>query len=198
MAVKRGTEVATIDCTLISIKPYKPDSDELILNTANKIEVTLGTETTDAVQLIVKKRLISQKPQEVTVTGNTIVLTDNVFNAELVKILQGGTIKYAEDGTTYAGYTPPVAGSDEKGEVFELKAYSSIYGANAVLTGYECITYPNCQGVPIALSSEDGVFRVAEYTITSAPSEGEPAYDIDIVQEIPKVSGMENEGTEVI
>lgn len=188
MAVKKSVEIATIDCALISVQTYDTDADEIILDTANKIETTIGTETTDAITLIVKGRLISQKPQETTVTGNTIVLTDNVFNVDLVKLLQGGTIKYAEDGKTYAGYTPPVAGSNEKGKVFKLKAYSAIYGADALLKGYERITYPNCQGVPVALSSEDGVFRVSEYTINSAPSEGEAPYDIDIVTELPKVT----------
>lgn len=188
--MKKGTEVATIDCELVTIKPYTAGSEEIGVKTANKIEVTIGTETTDSVKLIVKKRLIAQKPQETTVTGNTIVLTDNVFNADLVKILQGGIIKYAEDGTTYAGYTPPVAGSDDVGEVFELSAYSAIYGADALIKGYEKITYPNCQGVPIGLSSEDGVFRVIEYTIISAPAEGEPPYDMDIVQTLPKYAGM--------
>lgn len=187
MAVKKSVMIATIDCALVSIQSYDVGADEIILDTANKIETTIGVETTDAITLIVKGRLISQKPQESTVTGNTIVLTDNVFNVDLVKMLQGGTIKYAEDGVTYAGYTPPVAGSNEKGKVFKLKAYSAIYGADALLKGYECITYPNCQGVPISLSSEDGVFRVSEYTINSAPSEGEPPYDIDIVTSLPEV-----------
>lgn len=186
--VKKGTEIATIDVSLVSIQGYEEGADELILDTANQINVTLGTETTDPVQLIVKGRLIAQKPQETTVTGNTIVLTDNVFNDQLVLILQGGTIKYAEDGTTFAGYIPPVSGSNEKGKIFKLKAYSAIYNAAGILTGYECIEYPNCQGVPVAFGSEDGVFRVSEYTINSAPAEGEPPYTIDIVAELPKVS----------
>lgn len=188
MSVVKGNEIATIDVALVSIQTYEENADELILDTANKIGVTIGTETTDAVKLIVKKRLIAQKPQETVITGNTIVLTDNVFNDKLVLILQGGKIKHAADGTTFAGYTPPVSGSNESGKVFKLKAYSAIYNAAGILTGYECITYPNCQGVPVAFESEDGVFRVSEYTINSAPAEGEAPYDMDIVTELPVVT----------
>jgi hypothetical protein len=189
MAIKKGTEIPTIDVVLVSIQTYGSDADEIILDTANQIQVTVATETTDKVTLIVKGRLISQKPQKTTVTGNTIVLTDNVFNPELVKILQGGEIKYDdEDKTKVVGYNPPVAGSDEEGELFKLKAYSAIYNAAGIITGYECITYPNCQGVPVAFNSEDGAFRAPEYTINSAPANGEPPYEMDIVSELPKAN----------
>lgn len=88
MSVKKGTEIPTIDVNLVSIQTYGVSDDEIILDTANKIAVTVATETTDKIALIVKGRLIAQKPATTTVTGNTIVLTDNVFNPEVVKILQ--------------------------------------------------------------------------------------------------------------
>ena len=195
--IKKGNEVATIDVVLVTLKPFG-STDEIGLDTANKVEVTPSTETTDAVKNIVKGKLIAQKPAIVTLTGNAITLTDNVFNAELVKILQGGTIKYwtsAEKNATQdtdagfgvAKYTPPVVGSDDKGELFELCTYSAIYNAAGVITGYEKCTYPNCQGQPIALSSEDNVFRAPQYTINSAPDSGEAPYDIDYIQQLPDV-----------
>lgn len=199
MAVKKGYEVPTIDCEMITVQAVGTGTDEIILNTASKIEVNVQTETEDAVKLIVKGRLIAQKPQTTTMTGNTITLTDNVFNAEVVKILQGGTIKYwtSADKTTMgdtdagfgiAQYAPPVAGSDDKGSVFTLRAYAAIYNAAGLITGYEKITYPNCKGVPVAMSSEDNAFRAPEYTINSAPNTGESPYVIDYVNSLPSVS----------
>lgn len=183
--VIKGTEIPTIDVVLVSIQTYDTNADEIILDTANKIAVTVETETTDKTALIVKGRLIAQKPVSTTVTGNTIVLTDNVFNPEMVKILQGGTVKTDPETQAVTGYTPPVAGSNDKGKLFKLKAYSAIYNAAGIITGYERITYPNCQGTPVALNSEDGAFRAPEYTINSAPASGEAPYDIDIVDELP-------------
>ena len=186
--VKKGTEFATIDVVCVSIQAVDSE-DELILDTANQIQVTVATETQDKVPLIVKGVLIAQKPQVTTVTGNTIVMTDNVFNPELVTILQGGTIKYDRENTSKViGYTPPVVGSSEKGKIFKLMAYSAIYDAAGLIKGYEKITYPNCQGVPVAFNSQDGSFRAPEYTINSAPNNGEPPYDIDIVDSIPAVT----------
>lgn len=200
MATKRGHEIPTIDVALVTIQA-QDEENEIALNTASQIQVNPQTNTEDAVQLIVKNRLIAQKPPTVTITGNTIVLTDNVFNPEMVKTLQGGVIKYwtneeqtesgdEDKGFGVASYTPPVAGSAEKGKIFTLNAYSAIYNSAGILTGYEKISYPNCQGQPVALSSQDGVFRAPEYTINSAPTEGEAPYDINYIKpdKLPQVT----------
>lgn len=195
--MKKGNEIPTIDVALVTIQVS--EGNEVALDTASKIAVSVQSETEDSVKLVVKGKLIAQKPQVTTITGNTITLTDNVFNPEMVKILQGGTVKYwtsaeqSTEGDTDAGfgvssYTPPVAGSDDKGSPFTLNAYSAIYNAAGLITGYEKIAYPNCQGTPVALNSEDGVFRAPEYTINSAPKTGEAPYKITYIQALPVVS----------
>ena len=193
----KGHEIPTIDVVMVTISV--PEGVEIALKTASKIAVSVQTETEDAVKLVVKGKLIAQKPSTTTVTGNTITLTDNVFIPEVVKILQGGTVKYwttaeqTEEGDTDKGfgvssYTPPVSGSDEKGAIFNLNAYSAIYDAAGLITGYEKISYPNCQGTPVALNSEDGAFRAPEYTINSAPKTNEAPYNIQYVKSLPTVS----------
>lgn len=192
MAIAQGHEIPTIDVSLVTIS-VPGQTDELALNTASKIAVATQTTTQDAVKLVVKGRLIAQKGSMTTITGTQLTLTDNVFNAELVKILQGGTIEYwtseawtdtsdTDKGYGVASYTPPEAGSNEKGEVFVLSAYSAIYNAAGICTGYEKIEYPNCQGVPVNFNSEDGVFRAPEYTIDSAPESGQAPYKISYIK----------------
>lgn len=187
MALVRGKEVPTIDCALVTIKPAT--GSEIAIDTSNKIAVEVSLETVEAIKLIIKNKLLAQKPQNSTITGHAITLTDNVFNYQLAKILQGGTIQYdAVDTQKITGYTPPLTGSGEKGEVFELNAYSSIYDASGLIIGYEKITYPNCQGNPFGLSSEDGVFRVSEYVINSAPAKGQAPYVITLVDTLPTIT----------
>lgn len=196
---KQGNEIPTIDVALVTITGKS--STEMGLQTASKLGVNAQTETQDAVKLVVKGVLIAQKPSQTTVTGHTLVLTDNVFIPELVKTLQGGTIKYwttdekntegdTDKGFGVARYTPPPAGVKTTIDPFTLKAYSAIYNAAGLVTGYECISYPNCQGVPLALSSEDGVFRAPEYTINSAPDKGQAPYEITYVKELPALEGV--------
>lgn len=196
--LKKGTEIPTIDVAMVTIKP-SVGKNEIALTTANKIGVEVLEETEEGVKLIVKGVLIAQKGEETTITGHNITLTDNVFNFELAKIIQGGKILYwtsaektatQEEETEFgiAGYRPPVAGSKDKGEIFTLNAYSAIYDAAGLLKGYEKVSYPNCKGKPFGLNSEDGVFRVSEYTINSAPSDGQEPFELDLVDELPVVS----------
>lgn len=192
--VKSRNEIPTIDVNLVTIETSA--GYEYGFDTANQIEVDPQIEEEDAVKLVVKGKLRAQKPKDTTITGHEITLHDNVFNPELVKTLQGGTVYYWTDDTKtattttpteygFAKYTPPVAGSGEKGDVFKLNAYSAIYNAAGVITGYEKTTYPNCQGQPVAFNSEDGAFRAPEYTITSAPDTGEAPYEINWVEDLP-------------
>ena len=118
-----------------------------------------------------------------------------MFNPELVLVLQGGTITYdTTDTSKVVSYQPPVAGSDDTGEVFKLNAYSAQYNAAGQIVNYEKITYPNCTGNPVAFSAEDGAFRAPEYTITSAPNTGEAPYVITYVDSLPVLTDPTSTG----
>lgn len=181
---KSKAEIATIDCNLITIE--LPDGREFGFDTANKLEVEPQIEEEDAVKLVVKGILRAQKPKTSTITGHELTLTDNVFNPELVLVLQGGEIIYdPENPDEIVGYNPPVAGSSDKGEVFKTNAYTAQYDASGQIVKYEKMSYPNCQGVPVAFNSEDGAFRAPEYTINSAPKTGEPPYSLTYAKALP-------------
>lgn len=195
MSVKKSrAEIATIDCELITISVGSgATAREFGFDTANQIEVEPQIETEDAVKLVVKGRLRAQKPAVKTITGNQITLHDNVFNPQLVLILQGGEILYDQaDPAKIIGYNPPVSGSGDKGEVFTLNAYTAQYNAAGQIVQYEKTSYPNCTGQPVAFGSEDGAFRAPEYTIDSAPDTGERPYQITYVPKLPDLIEPDN------
>jgi len=88
MALKKGTEIPTIDCNLVTITTLL-DAQEIAIDTATKIAIAPEIDSEDAVKLIIKGVLKAQKPATDTLTGNTITLTDNVFTPEIAQILQG-------------------------------------------------------------------------------------------------------------
>lgn len=193
---KKVTEIPTIDVVLVVAAT---ESAAYALDTASEIAVEPQVEEEEAVRLVVKGKLKAQKQKVSTITGNQITLTDNVFSPELVQMLQGGTIKYWQEvgqetegtedkGFGVSSYTPPTVGSGIHGSVFTLRAYSAQYDTSGQIVRYECIEYPNCQGVPVAFESKDGVFRAPEYTINSAPKSDEAPYKITYVSTLPSVS----------
>lgn len=187
---KKAVGIPTIDVALVVIRTGDNNTGtEWAVDTANQIQVEPQTSTTDAIQLVKLGKLLAQKPQTTTITGHKITLTDNVFTPEIVKILQGGSI--TGEGATLV-YTPPVAGSGEKGEVFEMDCYSAEYDASGQIVKYEKITYPNCQGTPVTINTEDDVFRIPEYVINSAPKTGEAPYKISYVEELPDFADAES------
>lgn len=190
MALKKGHEIATIDVELVTVTIGGDNPIELGLKTSSQIQTDTQIETTDAIKLIIKGVLIAQKRQVDVITGNSLAMTDNVFNPELVQILQGGKIEYDDDGN-FKKYTPPKVGEEYKPVPFTLCAYSGHYDASGIVLDYEKTTFPNCTGVPISLSSQDGVFRTPQYTIISAPAEGEAPYDIEMVKELPKLGNAD-------
>ena len=188
MALKKGHEIATIDVCLVTVTTSETTPREIGLTTATQIQVDPQIETTEAIKLIIKAILVAQKREKQTITGNQITLADNVFNPELVQIIQGGTITTGADGKI-TSYTPPVAGSNPADiPVFTLNAYSAQYDASGLIVQYEKISYPNCTGNPISMSAQDDVFRVSEYTIISAPAQGEAPYTITYVDTLPAVA----------
>lgn len=185
---KRLEGIPTIDVSLVVIRTGTSGNYvEYALDTSNKLGVEPQTETTDAIKLVKLGRLIAQKPATTTITGHQLTLTDNVFSPTLAKILQGGEISGSLESNDLI-YTPPVAGGNDKGEVFEIDAYSAQYDASGQIVRYEKTTYPNCQGTPFTETIEDGVFRVSEYTINSAPKKGEAPYKRSYVSKLPDFS----------
>lgn len=183
---KKLESIPTIDVSLVVVRVGdSTNGTEYALDTASKVGVETQTETTDAIKLVKLGKLLAQKPQTTTITGTQITLTDNVFSPTLAKILQGGTVTGSGDSLTYV---PPVAGSADKGSVFELDCYSAQYDASGQIVKYEKITYPNCQGTPFGVDTEDDAFRVPEYTINSAPKTGEAPYKLSYVTTLPDFS----------
>ena len=180
---KSKNEIPTIDVALVTIE--NSEGNEFGFETSNSIAVEPQLEESDAIRLMIKGKLKAQKLAKSTLTSNQITLTDNVFNPELVVVLQGGEIEYDSDHLTFKKYTPPLQGSNTVVKPFKRNAYSAQYNAAGQIVNYEKISYPNCTGTPVAFNSTDDEFRAPEYVINSAPAEGEAPYIIEMVDALP-------------
>lgn len=187
-APKRGTEMATIDCSMIVATTKEDVPRSIAITSGTKLGVEAQIETTDAVKLIIKGTLKAQKPEKKTITGHKLTLTDNLTILELIEVLQGGTLTKDESGKV-TGYEPPASGEEYNPVPFILEAYSAQMSGSEIV-GYEKTTYPGCTGSPVGLGAEDNVFRINEYTINSAPANGEAPYKIEFVDALPVIENL--------
>ena len=163
---EKGNEVATIDVALVTVTDA--NGNVYGLDTSNKVEVNPVTETNDAIKLIVKGRLIAQKRQKVIVTGNTIVLTDNVFNAQLVQILQGGTITFS---TKYSAASASIdAGAHHIKVGDDYLAFNVAEGITAA------VEYNDVSGVLELVTSNKRIRK--SYTVSASAPSGSTAITV--------------------
>ena len=183
----KGTEMAFIDCKMIVVTTEEDSPRSVSITSGAKLGVEALLDTVEAVKLNIKGVLKAQKKESKIITGHTLTLTDNMTILELMEIVQGGTLTRDPESHEITGYEPPVVGEAYKPVKFKLEAYSAQMDEGGNEIGYEKVTYPGCTGQPVGLNSEDNVFRVTEYTITSAPSKGEAPYKWEYVKALPEV-----------
>ena len=76
--IKKAEGMSMIDCSMIVIEP-EDGSDGIAFTSASKMGVEKQEETTDAVKNIIKGEVKAQKPEETTLTGHTLTLTDTTM-----------------------------------------------------------------------------------------------------------------------
>ena len=71
---KKLESIPTIDVSLVVIRVgSETDGTEYAVDTASQIAVEVQTETTDAIKLVKSGKLLAQKPQTTTITGNQVM-----------------------------------------------------------------------------------------------------------------------------
>lgn len=192
--IVKTTEKATIDCSMVVIKTREGTPKVYGFTYGTKASIEANVEMQEAIKLIVKGVLKAQRPEKRILTGHTITLTNSLLAMELLPLFNGGElVKGGSGGTEIVGYNGPATGEEVVKTKFDLTLYSEILEGSSVV-GYEEVIYPNCEGQPFGLNSEDDVFRISDITIVSAPgkdAEGQPerAMKMSIVEELPTITG---------
>lgn len=181
--VKKSAEKATIDCTMIVLRPQDTQTYETVgTDSDTQIQVEANVETSEAVRLVIKDVLKAQKKARTTLTGHTITITEGMTVLDFLPLLTGATLIKDQTTGEITGYNPPASGERVELPVFDMDVYSAVY-SGAELVGYEKITYPNCTGDQIAPpGSQDGTFRSNDITIVSAPGNGVPPYSVAYIE----------------
>jgi uncharacterized protein (UPF0147 family) len=116
--------------------------------------------------------------------GSNITLTDNKFAAEIMAIIDGGTVK-KDETQKITGYSAPPVGVALNRIPFTLNVYSEEKDTDGNVLGYIKFSFPGCKGTPAKFSLKDGSFMAPEYKIQSRPGANELPYDVDFITTLP-------------
>lgn len=116
--------------------------------------------------------------------GTTITFKDNLFQPEVIEVIDGGTLLKDVD-SNITGYEPPIIGVPVNRKKFTLNIYSEEKDADGEPIGYVKFSYPHCKGKPIKVSLKDGEFYLPEYTCVSRPKKGEKPFGLEFLESLP-------------
>ena len=187
MANKKVTKMALIDVEMVEIVAHNAEMDTFRWQTASNLDAELQISEGEAVELIVNGRLIAQKRAKDVVTGAQLTVSDNVFAPEIVEFIQGGKFEVDENGE-FKSYSAPLAGEEAKPTKFDFNVYTAQRDMAGDVVSYMKVCFVGCTGRPVNIKLENGAFFAPEYTIVSAPNNGESAYTITAVEELPTLT----------
>lgn len=185
MAAKKINQLPLTNVEMVQIITKESEPVTYQFDTSDEVKteevVSEGEEQTLKIKGIVRANI----PQEDTVLGYDLSFKDNVMCPELLEVMQGGTITYDADGTTFKSYEAPKIGVSTTKKKFNTVIYSKEVGTDGATGRYAKVTFPSCQGASVPLEFKDGEYYSNEYTVKSRPAKGESPYKIEIVDALP-------------
>ena len=137
-------------------------------------------------ELRVKNVIKAQNKTEDIVKGYDITLTSATMVAEILSLVDGGTVVYDDtDPTKIKRYDAPVVGEPVKRTPFTAKIYTAEKDVDGSDVSYVCFNYKHCTGTPVNYSLVDGEFFAPELTFKSRPKMGESPVSIEFLDELP-------------
>lgn len=141
----------------------------------------------DEQELRVKNVIKAQNKTEDIVKGYDITLTSTTMVAEILALVDGGTLKQddAEDPEKVTGYDAPPVGAPVNRIPFTAKIYTAEKDVDGSDKSYVCFNYLHCKGTPVNYSLVEGEFFAPELIFKSRPKMGESPVSIDFLDELP-------------
>ena len=126
----------------------------------------------------VHNKILGIKRTEDIVYGYKLKLKDNVFNMDLMQLIDGGKF----EGQEYKGIP---AGEVVDKDEFTLVVFSEELEYKKIV-GYVQFTWRHCLGKAPKWNIKDGKFIVPEFNAESIPDKGEKPISVKSVKELPK------------
>ena len=177
-------QIFTIDVSMVQIVTKSP-AKTYTFKTASKVEKKPLTTEGKEIPLELKGVRVGLKKAKNAYVGSEIKLTENSFTPDVFALINGGTVTFEEDGTTFKSYEAPTIGEEEEKKKFDFITYTERVDETGDILGYLKETYENCEGTLTGYSQEDDKFFSPEFTINSRPPRGSKGYKIEAIKILP-------------
>lgn len=157
-----------------------------LTDVASEAEVTAYVSEGEEKPLRVKNTIKAQNNTEDIVMGYDLKLVNATMVAEVLALIDGGTLRFDEVETTkLLGYDGPAVGSPVSRKLFTTYIYTEEKDVDGGTLSYVKFGYKHCKGTPVNYSLQDGEFFAPELTAKSRPKKGESPVSIDFLDELP-------------
>jgi len=143
-------------------------------------------------ELRVRNTILAQDTLEDILKGYDITLKDCVLSADLLALIDGGSVTDA-GSNSFSGYRSPAAGATSSRIRFILRLYTEEKDYSGEAVGYFRFSFPNCVGTPAKFEFENGSFTAPEYVVRSRPSAGKSALTVECLDRLPVYCATDDE-----
>lgn len=182
-AIKNQLPLTDVEMVQIITKEHSPRT--FTFDTSDEVTTEEVVEEGKDRPLQIKNKIVANIPAEDVVLGYDLKFKDNVFCPELLHVMQGGTLTYEEDQTTFKSYEPPAIGTSATKVAFDVVTYSAAASTDGKTGSYIKMTWNNGKGSSVPISLKDGEYYANEYTVKCRPAKGQAPYKIEIVELLP-------------
>lgn len=157
-----------------------------LIDVASEADVTAFVSEGEQKELRVKNVIKAQNNMEDIVKGYDIRLLSATLAAEILALVDGGTLRFDDiEVTKVVGYDAPAIGEVIERQPFTLKIYTEEKDADGSTISYVCFKFLHCKGTPVNYRMQDGEFFAPEMLIRSRPKKGESPASVDFIDALP-------------
>lgn len=186
MALLTGGNIANIE--RVKITTEGDSAKTYVFETATSCNFNAAVSAGNEVEQRTKNTIMGLIKTEDIVKGYDLDLEDQRLIAEVLALIDGGTLTTDGADGEWTKYASPVAGSPVTRTAFTMELYTSDRDTDGEAIEYYCWKFTGCKGAPVSGSATDGSFSNMKYTIKSRPAKGVSPMEITRVAELPAVA----------
>lgn len=189
MAIKALTPLALANIVRVEIENYAQPSGtptkQYRIKTAD--EITCKPFVSEGKEDVLRSfnTILAQNKLEDLILGYELTLKEVAMSPEVFALIDGGTVAYDSDGTTFKSYEGPAVGQDTKREPFKLIAYMEQKDSNGENLSYVKITFEYAKGKPAEFSMKNGEWLMPSYSMKTSSKIGGKPIKIENIKSLP-------------